>query len=328
MNLKFELREILAWITLVLAFILFSVSISFAQTNAVSVMNKNGKVEIKVEREVNGKTVLSDTSFTIANEKDLDKIVDTYVESKSGNHLDKNKSGSGSKKDTDVKMKKIVIDLDIPEISEKDKEEINEEIRNAMKEVEISLHEAYNSLKKLHIHIDTDEDSDSPENKPEVHIEKHIQQGDGDHRDKEIENLRDSLSDDQFIILGEANENPPTLEKVITSKNGTKVFVFKKNTTGNKSDDTVIKIKKGMDELTIYPNPATSKFRLKFVSDSRENISVKVLNETGKTVFSEKEIEFQGEYSKEIDLSAFEKGTYIVKLSQGKRTLAEKLILN
>ena len=40
------------------------------------------------------------------------------------------------------------------------------------------------------------------------------------------------------------------------------------------------------------------------------------------------ENDFLGEYVKEIDFSALEKGIYVVKVIQGKRTIAEKLILN
>lgn len=327
MNIRIQLREILAWITLLIAIVLFSVSVSFAQVNTVSVMNKNGKIEVKVESETNGKIVKSDTSFTIKDEKDLDKIVDAYVDAKSGNQSNKKQSSSDSKNNKEVKKKKIIIDLDVPEISEKEKEEINEEIRNAMNEVENSLHEAYNSLKKLHIHIDTDEDFKGDENKSQVHVEKHFKR-EGEHGNEEIDHLRDSLSDNHFIILGDENETAPTLEKVMTSKSGKKVFVYRKSGTISKSDKAINKIEKGMDQLTIYPNPSNGKLSVKFVSDNKEDIAVKILDEYGKTVWNEKEIEFNGEYSKEIDFTSFNKGVYIVKVSQGKRTVSEKLILN
>ena len=328
MNLRFHLREILAWITLFIAIVLFSVSMSFAQTNSVSVKNINGKVEVKLACEMNGKIVRSDTSFSIANENDLDKIVDAYVDLKTENQSNRKLAGSASKNEKDVKKKKIIIDLDIPEISEKERVEINEEIRNAMNEVENNLHEAYNLLKKLHIQIDTDDHFNSEERDSQVNIEKHFHHNNGLYSDSEIDNLKDSLSEEHFIILGDESENAPILEKVISTKNGKKVFVYKKNGTGIKKEETSVKMKMGKVELNIYPNPTNGKFHVKFISQNKEDITVKVSDESGKIVFNEMENDFLGEYVKEIDFSALEKGIYVVKVIQGKRTIAEKLILN
>ena len=75
MKNRIKLQEFFAWVMLFLAIILLSVSVSFAQTRNVNVVNENGKVHIKIESTVNGKTTLVDTTFSLSENADIEKII-------------------------------------------------------------------------------------------------------------------------------------------------------------------------------------------------------------------------------------------------------------
>lgn len=75
MKNRIKLQEFFAWVMLFLAIILLSVSVSFAQTRNVNVVNENGKVHIKIESTDNGKTTLVDTTFSLSENADIEKII-------------------------------------------------------------------------------------------------------------------------------------------------------------------------------------------------------------------------------------------------------------
>ena len=118
---RISFREILAWITLAIAFLLLSVSIAFAQTKSVNVEKEDGKVHIKISKTENGKTVNIDTTFAYTDEMELEKIIEKIGgENEEGfsdesTRIIRNKiivEGNESKK-----RKQISIDFDIPDIS-------------------------------------------------------------------------------------------------------------------------------------------------------------------------------------------------------------------
>jgi hypothetical protein len=189
---RIQIREMLAWTALVLAILIFSFSVSFAQTKSVEVTDQNGKVHIKLEHIENGKIVKVDTTFDLDNNNELDKIIEDLT----GENLQTLDSDTHDKS-VIRKKNKIIIDKEISDISEK-------EIDNGK---------------------DFDLDFEFPEhgliNKP----------GPAGLPTEVSEEIRiDSLTDeDHFVIIGNENEKAPVLDKIVAGKNGKQVFVFKRS---------------------------------------------------------------------------------------------------
>lgn len=88
----------------------------------------------------------------------------------------------------------------------------------------------------------------------------------------------------------------------------------------------------GMDEIKIqdlkfFPNPGNGKFDLTFSLPETADLEINVKDVNGKNVFNEKTKNFQGEYSKQIDLSDRAKGIYFMTITHGKKNLIKKLII-
>ncbi|WP_299103319.1 T9SS type A sorting domain-containing protein [uncultured Winogradskyella sp.] len=78
-----------------------------------------------------------------------------------------------------------------------------------------------------------------------------------------------------------------------------------------------------MDELAMFPNPASSAVNLKWKSG--ETVAVRIYNSLGKLVFYSKATDLSNGYK--IETSALETGVYFVKLNSTKGALTKKLII-
>ncbi len=339
---KIQIREIIAWTTLAIAFILFSATIAFAQTRSISVNNDDGKVHIKITKTDKGKTVQIDTTFDATDDMDLEKIVNDlsgdnnykhhqYSNNTNRTHVYSN-SGSGKNR------KKIVMKMDIPEMTDAEKEKLHKELKESMKDLKENLEEMKESLQGLHIefddfddkdfHFNFDMDTDAFKN---FKGNKYAYSYSFDS-DDEIDSLDD---DNHVIIMGTDDENPPVLEKTIKSKNGNKVFIYKRSANSEKGKTSKISGEEnnkvgipGLHELLYFPNPTDGKFTIKFDYEKKGDITVKVMDNNSKEIFSDKLKNFTGEYSKEIDLSGKSKGNYIVKIIAGDKSITKKIVLN
>lgn len=80
--------------------------------------------------------------------------------------------------------------------------------------------------------------------------------------------------------------------------------------------------------LTLYPNPSTGKFDLVCKLPASFKISVRVLSTTGQLVYQKEIIKTGSEITVPLDLSALEKGTYLVEVISGDKTLLKKIVIN
>lgn len=80
-------------------------------------------------------------------------------------------------------------------------------------------------------------------------------------------------------------------------------------------------------QLRYYPNPNNGQFNLKFQLDSKEVVTVKVMDILGNEVYKEKLMDFNGIYDNEINLIDREKGIYILQISQKKKALTRKILI-
>ena len=84
-----------------------------------------------------------------------------------------------------------------------------------------------------------------------------------------------------------------------------------------------------LEDLTFYPNPSKNgKIKVRFSTPSENNLSIKVSNLEGKEVFSRYFESFSGRYAETIDLSGQKEGIYLLEISQGKKRLTKKLVVD
>ena len=86
-----------------------------------------------------------------------------------------------------------------------------------------------------------------------------------------------------------------------------------------------------IDKLTIdnvFPNPSTLNFTLNFFNPTIQNISLDLVDISGKEnlIFSDEKTGI-GKHSKQINLSKYPIGTYILKLSSDKESVSSKIIV-
>lgn len=82
-----------------------------------------------------------------------------------------------------------------------------------------------------------------------------------------------------------------------------------------------------VNNLDIYPNPSRDVFNISFSSEDYQLITVRVVSVIGKELFKETLVEFNGVYSKELDLSDMPKGVYFLELSSEKGSMNSKIVL-
>ncbi len=79
--------------------------------------------------------------------------------------------------------------------------------------------------------------------------------------------------------------------------------------------------------LSVYPNPNTGKFNLKFASDETQSITIHVQNTVGQVISERKLDNFSGDFNEEMDLSDLSKGVYFVTIETTKGRLNTKVVV-
>jgi hypothetical protein len=80
------------------------------------------------------------------------------------------------------------------------------------------------------------------------------------------------------------------------------------------------------NSIDVYPNPNNGLFTAYFNATSIDNYTVKISNTLGQVVFQETLNNFSGNYSKQMDVSAFGKGVYMMSVSGSKNETIKKVI--
>ncbi|MBZ0243375.1 MAG: T9SS type A sorting domain-containing protein, partial [Bacteroidales bacterium] len=78
--------------------------------------------------------------------------------------------------------------------------------------------------------------------------------------------------------------------------------------------------------VTISPNPSDGHFNLEIENQGGEKLSWELHDSNGKMVMNSEPVSNQQRYIKNIDMSAFAKGTYLLQIRMGKEQLTEKII--
>ena len=83
-----------------------------------------------------------------------------------------------------------------------------------------------------------------------------------------------------------------------------------------------------INNLKIYPNPSEDIFNLEINIDALSDFKIEIMDVLGNIIFAENGKKYIGNLTKEIDLSKYSSGTYILKVSLGSSNFNKKLILN
>jgi PKD repeat protein len=81
------------------------------------------------------------------------------------------------------------------------------------------------------------------------------------------------------------------------------------------------------NQLDIFPNPNNGQFSVSFHTEKNDNYTVKVTNTIGQTVYEEKLDNFSGNYSNKIDITSFNKGVYMLSVSNSKNETVKKVLV-
>lgn len=83
-----------------------------------------------------------------------------------------------------------------------------------------------------------------------------------------------------------------------------------------------------LQSIELFPNPNKGTFKISFESEQLVPTTISILNINGKEVFREEIKDFRGEYSNELNITRFSKGTYLLNIIQDDKVYTEKIIYN
>ncbi len=79
--------------------------------------------------------------------------------------------------------------------------------------------------------------------------------------------------------------------------------------------------------FTIYPNPNDGNFNISFNINTRETYKLELKNSLGALVYQELLIDFSGDYTKQLDVTKYGKGIYMISLTNTKNGTVKKMIV-
>jgi PKD repeat protein len=79
--------------------------------------------------------------------------------------------------------------------------------------------------------------------------------------------------------------------------------------------------------FTVYPNPNNGNFFVSFTVPEKNTYTLKVIDVLGAILYKEQLTNFNGEYSKQMNLSGFAKGIYLISLSKPDNEIVKKIII-
>ena len=153
----------------------------------------------------------------------------------------------------------------------------------------------------------------------------HFDHFDSEEFSEELKQKMKGLGIEIEALVDEFSNNGDKKMKIITFKSISISDVgdeFGKK--GKVSENNLLEL----DDLTFYPNPSKNgKIKVRFTTPSQDDLTIKVSNMEGKEIFSRYFENFFGIYSETIDLSDQREGIYLLEISQGKKRITKKLVV-
>jgi len=138
---------------------------------------------------------------------------------------------------------------------------------------------------------------------------------------QEFENDGDGEKNSTIIITSPSDKDGKKVvvkTSVIVIDDGDKTSMKKRSHEKNGGEEK--------DDLKFYPNPSDGKFTIEYDVKDKEVAVITVLDGNGKQVFKD-EVKGGVKYSKQVDLGGSGKGVFILNLTQGKKSISKKIII-
>ena len=88
-----------------------------------------------------------------------------------------------------------------------------------------------------------------------------------------------------------------------------------------------IKEIENINDLTIYPNPASDKVNVTFNTSTPDNFDITIYNVTGQVVYKETLNNFIGSYHNELNIADFAQGVYLMTIKSSKGAATRKVVI-
>jgi hypothetical protein len=79
--------------------------------------------------------------------------------------------------------------------------------------------------------------------------------------------------------------------------------------------------------LNVYPNPTRGLFNINFISEELDNFEVLIVDAFGKVIIQESKKDFIGEFTKQVDLSEYPRGIYLVQIKTENSFVSKRIVL-
>jgi len=346
---------------LITLFILLIASHYFYSTYAQNKdeKNKEKKMIIKIEKEENGIITKVDTTIVLKEGEDPSKILEKYgVKGDEGTtHTKTFKIKIDDNDTSDVSKEKKMLWVTVTDDNDSLKNCVNQEsmvfyvgddegdeMHMTNSDVMIMRHPRGNRMfhikesKKMHggdsmiieKHIMMDDDMDMGHNK----VFRYKFDNNNDIIQSDIQgpmfmgDMHDN-SDSTIVIVKtykDGKEISDTKRVIRTDKKEKRVMI--KVLDAEKADLGILKLKENYKKLEVKDFNIMvndNKIKIDFELSAKDNIGIKMIDKTGKVIFTEDLKQFQGKYSKEIEAI---KGEIFIQINQGSKYFVQKVILD
>ncbi len=326
-----EMKNILTTLLLLLSVV------SFSQTKVqLEVENENGKEQykLKLEREVDGETVITEKTYdskeAMENDPELEGL-DLHIMEGNGVSM----SGDGDDKHVIIKIDNKGFDESHKTMfsSEDDgSEEVNLEVRvdeDGTKHIfkngeEINLDELHEGGENVFVFKTDGNNSLHIEESMEVEVTVNGKEVDYKEWAKGSENGENKMAKKIIIIKKDGGGQKEIKYEVIVKQ----MVLHIEEVSAEDEKAFSIEEHKALklDEFNFYPNPTNGILNLKFAGKEKPTV-VRITDINGKEVYAENLQNFTGIYDKEISLSDLKKGIYLLQVVQGSKAVNKKIII-
>lgn len=86
-------------------------------------------------------------------------------------------------------------------------------------------------------------------------------------------------------------------------------------------------INANISSFTVYPNPNNGRFNVKFYADAAKDVTLNLLDITGRVVYTNAIGNFDGEFTQEISSEGISRGVYFLEVNSGLSKLTQKVVV-
>ena len=137
------------------------------------------------------------------------------------------------------------------------------------------------------------------------------------------------------VPLGTFSGTPDILPKVVAKAPKGVTVIFSSNAFINSkgfeirysTDPVSIQEVENINDLSVYPNPASDKLNIKFNTATADDFNITIYNVTGQAVYKEALNNFIGNYYNELSVNDFAQGVYLMQVKSSKGAATRKIVV-